>query len=187
MWLLMAKAVLGRFATEYECGICAFLFLPIIGRRVIHSMHLYENMLFWVTLWFIFVDMNVWKTSLCFPFPTLLRSWGICTASSNGLSFNSALPFSPILMNLFYLYYLSMQVCLDLQHWQCKQKEVRMCPVCPSEQGTAGSFMRCEMSWAPLWQVTNATPGALEVHSGLSLRWPNAERKYSTSDTVYSC
>lgn len=31
---------------EYEPGICAFLFSPISGRRVIHSMHVYENMLF---------------------------------------------------------------------------------------------------------------------------------------------
>lgn len=29
--------------TEYEPGICAFLFSPMIGRRVIHSMRVYEN------------------------------------------------------------------------------------------------------------------------------------------------
>lgn len=62
-------------------------------------------------------------------------------------------------------------VCVDLQHWQCgKQEKSRN--VCSLSQGTVGSCIRCEMSWAPLWQATNATPGALEVHAGSSLRWP---------------
>lgn len=44
----------GRAVPEEDChslrvphqpGICAFLFPAIIGRRVIHSMQVYENML----------------------------------------------------------------------------------------------------------------------------------------------
>lgn len=48
-WLLMAGAVpeedCHSLCVLHEPGICAFLFTAIIGRRVIHSMEVYENML----------------------------------------------------------------------------------------------------------------------------------------------
>lgn len=93
----------------HQPGICAFLFPAIIGRRVIHSMQVYENMPLWVTLCFIFVDMNFWKRSLCFPFPTLPGGWGLDTASSSGLSFSFELEFSPLVLHLFYLCHLPMR------------------------------------------------------------------------------
>lgn len=74
-----------------------------------HSVPVYENTLFWVTLWFIFVDMNFWKLSLSFPFSALLGGSGFPTAPSNGFSVIPELPFSPIRLNLFHLHSLPTQ------------------------------------------------------------------------------
>lgn len=153
----------------------------ITGSRVMHSVPVYENTLFWVTLWFIFVDMNFWKPSLSFPFSALLGGSGFHTAPSNGLSVNPELPFSPILLNLFHLHPLPAQCA-----WAAGEGWGRVLPVPLNKR-------RRELP--QMWAVPGVFVAGCKCHPWslgsacwLHPRWPLQKgEKLSSAGTACSC
>lgn len=148
-----------------------------------HSVPVYENTLFWVTLWFISVDMNFWKPSLSFPFSALLGGSGFPTAPSNGLSVNPELPFSPIRLNLFHLHSLPTQCA-----WAAGEGWGRGAVSCLSHWTNAGGSSSDVSCHRHLCGRLQMPPLELRKCMLVASQVATAEReKHSSSGTACSC